>query len=263
MTVPISSVSQTPLTHSLDRTVTIEATPETVFRFFTDNGRWASWWGAGSTIEPRPGGAMKIRYPNGVEVSGDVIEMTEAERIVFTYGFVSGNPIGPGESQVTITLRPVPGGTELHLRHAFAEAQARDEHVQGWRFQLSLFGNAVLNEVHANAAETVDAWYAVWSMTDAAARDALIAKIAAPGVEFRDRYSLLKGAEDLSAHITAAMRFMPGLTLKRKGNIRRCQSTALSDWTVTATDGSERMSGSSVFHLGCDSRIVSAVGIES
>ena len=25
-------------------------------RYFTDNTRWAAWWGPGSTIDPRPGG---------------------------------------------------------------------------------------------------------------------------------------------------------------------------------------------------------------
>lgn len=51
------------LTHSLDRTVLIGATRETVFRFFTDNARWAAWWGAGSTIDPKPGGAVRIGTP--------------------------------------------------------------------------------------------------------------------------------------------------------------------------------------------------------
>ena len=55
------------LPHRLDRTVTIGAAPETVFRFFTDSKRWAAWWGAGSSIDATPGGAMVIRYPNGVE----------------------------------------------------------------------------------------------------------------------------------------------------------------------------------------------------
>src|SRR5262249_5445683 len=47
----------TELTHSLNRTVVIRAMPETVFRYFTDSARWAAWWGHGSTIDARPGGA--------------------------------------------------------------------------------------------------------------------------------------------------------------------------------------------------------------
>ena len=47
-----------PLPYRLDRTIVIRASRETVFAFFTDSDRWASWWGAGSRIEGRPGGRM-------------------------------------------------------------------------------------------------------------------------------------------------------------------------------------------------------------
>ncbi len=249
------------LPHSLERTVTIEASPETVFRFFTDSARWAAWWGAGSSIDARPGGAVKIQHPNGVEVSGEVLEIAEGERIAFTYGFVSGQPIPPGASRVVITLRPVAKGTELSLTHAFAETGARDLHVQGWRFQLSLFGNAVADEVHANAAVVVDGWYAAWTIADPAERDTALANVSVPEIQFRDRFSLLEGAEDLSAHITASQRFMPGISLRRKGRVRHCQGTALSDWVAVSADGMERMSGTSVFRLRADGKIESAIGI--
>lgn len=251
------------LPHSLERTITIEAPPETVFRFFTDSARWAAWWGVGSSIDARPGGALKIRYPGNVEVSGEVLEISDGKRIIFTYGYDSGLPIPPGASRVTITLRPVASGTELSLSHAFAEAGVRDLHVQGWRFQLSLFANAVADEVHANAAAVVDGWYAAWTIVDAAERDLALAKVAALGVQFRDRFSLLDSIDDLSAHIAAAQRFMPGMSLRRKGNVRQCQGTALAEWVAVSTDGVERMSGTSVFRLGADGRIVSATGIAS
>ena len=63
-------MSTATLPYTLDRIVTIHATPDTVFRFFTDSARWASWWGAGSTIDARPGGALYIRHPGGVESAG-------------------------------------------------------------------------------------------------------------------------------------------------------------------------------------------------
>jgi uncharacterized protein YndB with AHSA1/START domain len=92
----------TALPHLLNRTLTIRATRETVFRYFTDSTRWAAWWGAGSTIDPTPGGRVYIRHPGNVEVSGEVIELVAPERIVFTYGFNRGQPIPLGGSQVTI-----------------------------------------------------------------------------------------------------------------------------------------------------------------
>ena len=77
----------------LDRSVTIVARRETVFRYFTDSERFAAWWGPGSTIEPRPGGAVHIRFPNAIEAGGEVVEIAPPRRIVFSYGFASGQPI--------------------------------------------------------------------------------------------------------------------------------------------------------------------------
>src|SRR5229473_2832258 len=187
------------LPYHLDRTVVIRAKRETVFRFFTDSARWASWWGAGSTIDAKPGGKMYIRHPNGIETLGEVLEVREPERIVFTYGFVSGKPMPPGASRVTIRLEPDEAGTRLHLRHEFAEAGPRDEHVQGWRFQLSLFANVVTNEAYGDAGGAVDAWFGAWVVPDDEAREATLAKIVTPRIRFRDRFSLLDGLADLTA----------------------------------------------------------------
>ena len=248
------------LPYHLNRTVVIKAKPETVFRFFTDSARWASWWGAGSTIDATPGGKVYIRHPNGIEALGEVLEVRDAERIAFTYGFASGKPIPPGSSRVTIRLDPDEAGTRLHLLHEFAEAAPRDEHVQGWRFQLSLFGNVIANEVYADAANAVDVWYAAWVVADEQARQETLARIVTPGIRFRDRFSLLDGLADLSAHIGAAQRFMPGIGLQRKGDVRHCQGTVLADWIAAGSDGKERMSGTSVFVFSPDGRIDSVTG---
>ncbi len=248
------------LPFQLERSVVIQAKPESVFRFFTDSARWASWWGAGSTIDARPGGEVYIRHANGVESSGEVLEVRPPERIAFTYGFVGGKPIPPGSSRVTIRLEPDDAGTRLHLLHEFAEAVTRDEHVQGWRFQLSLFSNVVANEVFADAATAVDAWFGAWTIADEKAREETLAKIVTPEISFRDRFSLLDGLDDLNGHIGAAQRFMPGIGLRRKGDVRHCQGTVLADWIAVGSDGKERMSGTSVFIFRPDGRIDSVTG---
>ena len=86
------------LPHRLDRTILIEAPRETVFRYFTDNTRWSAWWGAGSTIDARPGGRVLIRYPNAVEATGEVVEVSPPERIIFTYGYAPPALPPPGGS---------------------------------------------------------------------------------------------------------------------------------------------------------------------
>ena len=251
------------LPYRLDRTIVIKARPETVFRFFTDSARWAGWWGAGSTIDATPGGKVYIRHPNGIESLGEVLEVRQPEQIAFTYGFVNGKPMPPGSSRVTIRLEPDEAGTRLRLWHEFAEAGPRDEHVQGWRFQLSLFSNAVANEVFADVAGLMDDWFAAWAIADEGAREETLGRIAAQEVRFADRFSALDGMEDLTAHIGAAQRFMPGILLRRKGEVRQCQGTVIVDWVAANGHGQELMSGSNVFVLGADGRIEAVTGFAS
>ncbi len=251
------------LSHRLDRTVVIQAAPETVFLFITDSARWAKWWGAGSTIDAQPGGAVFIRYPNGVETSGEVLEVESPKRISFTYGYKSGTPIPPGASTVTIQLEPYGSGTRLNLTHAFGDPKVRDLHVQGWRFQLSVFANTVADAVHANPDALVDGWYHAWSLTGDAERRTAFAKIADLAVTFRDRYSCLDGIEDILAHVAASQVYMPGITLKRKGTARHCQGMVVSEWAAAGPDGKELISGTSVLTVDPGGRIHSVTGLVS
>ena len=248
------------LEHKLDRTIVIEAPPDGVFRYFTDSARWASWWGAGSTIDARPGGRVEIRYPEGTVAQGEVLEVSPPDRIVFTYGYTSGKPIGPGGSRVTIQLQADPAGTLLKLIHEFDEASVRDEHVQGWRYQMAVFANAVADEIHSGAAAVADGWFAAWAIKDDVARKQSFERIITPDARFRDRFSLLNGLADLVAHSGAAQRFMPGVVMTRKGDVRHCQGTVLADWIATGADGRELMSGTNVFNMGPDGRIRDATG---
>ena len=104
------------LPHRLERSVLIQADARTVFRFFTDSARWARWWGAGSSIEPRPGGRVSICYPNGARASGEVLAIEAPERLVFTFGMRAAIPSRRGVSRVTIRLEPQPAGTRLISR---------------------------------------------------------------------------------------------------------------------------------------------------
>jgi len=137
-------------------------------------------------------------------VAGEVVELVPPGRFVFTYGFVTGQPIPPGGSRVTIRLEPRGAGTQLLLTHEFADPGVRDEHVQGWRYQLAVFGNVVADLANVDAADLVDAWFRAWTEPDTEVRTRELAKIAAPEVRVCDRFSLLEGTEDLSPHIAAA-----------------------------------------------------------
>jgi uncharacterized protein YndB with AHSA1/START domain len=245
--------------YTLDRILTIGARPDTVFSFFTDSARWASWWGAGSSIDPRPGGRVLVVHPGGVEASGVVIEIEPPHRIVFSYGFASGKPIPPGASRVSIRLAPHAEGTQIHLTHEFDDEGARGQHVQGWRYQLSLFANAVANLVNAGATASIDTWFSAWSDADSAARDRALVQIALPEVRFSDKYSRTDGVDELSTHLDAARRFMPGIRLERRGDVRHCQGSALADW-VAVKDGNEISRGTNLFVFGPEGEIRSVTG---
>ena len=247
------------LPHQLERHLTIRAPRATVFRYFTDSERWAKWWGAGSTIDARPGGKVYIRYPGDVEVTGEVLELKPPEQIVFTYGYVSGTPVAPGASRVTIRLTASGPDTLLELTHEFAEAAARDPHIQGWRYQLSLFANVVADEVFADAEQAVNAWFTAWAEPNDSERAAIFKEIITPELQFRDRYSAIESIDDLVQHTGAAQRFMPGVRLERRGTIRHCQGMVLADWAMLQ-DGTERGRGTSVFVFAPSRMIESVTG---
>lgn len=248
--------------HRLDRSVDIGAPVDVVFGYFTDSALWAAWWGQGSEIEARPGGRMRIRHSNGVEVAGEVLEVEPPRRIVFTYGYATSEQLPKvGGLTVTIALEPRGTSTRLMLTHAFAETAHRDAFVQGWRYQLSVFATLIADRLHAGAADTVDAWFAAWSNPDGTTRDAAVDRLADPGIRFRDRYSLVTGLEDLRAHLAAVHRFMPGMRITREGAVRHCQGVVTADWVARGTDGAERGRGLNVFTLGGDGRISDVVGL--
>jgi uncharacterized protein YndB with AHSA1/START domain len=248
------------LLYALNRTVLIRAKRETVFAYFTDSARWAAWWGEGSKIDPRPGGEVHIRYPGNVEVKGEVVEIAAPERIVFTYGFVSGMPVPASSTRVTIALEETRAGTRLALTHAFPDEKVRDEHVQGWRYQLAIFANLVTNAANKRADKIADAWFEAWSSTDADERRTFFEGATTEDVTFRDKYGCVDTRADLVAHVDAVHAFMPGSRIVRDGATIHCQGTFLVDWIATLADGKPAGRGTNVFELDPHGRVVAATG---
>lgn len=251
------------LPYQLDRVITIEAPPEAIFSFFTDPDRWARWWGAGSTIDARPGGKVLIHHANGIEVVGEILSLDPPTRMTFTYGFASGSPIPPGGSRVTIELQPVPAGTRLRLSHEFADESARNQHVQGWRYQLALFANVVTDLLHQGAPSLIDRWFTAWNDADPIRRHESFDAIVTGDVKFKDKFGLTGGLEELLGHIAAVHQFMPGLRLERTGDVRHCQGLVLADWAAIGKDGEKKAVGTNAYALSPEGRIAGVTGFWS
>ncbi len=250
------------LPESLQRSVLIHAPREAVFRYFADSKRFAAWWGIGSSIDPRPGGAVKIRYPNNVVAVGEVVAIDPPRSVIFTYGYEEpSRGISPGGSRVTVTLEANAEGTVVHLRHEFADARIRDQHVQGWRYQLALFSRTVSSELQSDAAERVDAYLRAWGEPDTAERRRLLEASAAKEIVLRDSYGATSGLEDLLEHLAAVQIYMPGMTLERSGQVRECQGTAVAGWVAKGKNGERRASGTNVYDFAPDGRISRVVGL--
>lgn len=247
--------------HDLSRTVLIRATTETVFRFFTDPELFARWWGEGSTIEGRVGGAMRICYPNGATASGEVLAIDPSRSVVFTFGYDDPDkPIAPGGSRVTVTLEPDAAGTRLTLRHELADASVRDMHVPGWRYQLAAFAIAAAATQHAQVEEIVDRYFLAWREIEDPARRELLENCVVDDVTFRDGYGCIIGIDELNQQIMAAQHHLPGSAMTREGSVRQCQGTAICDWIAKSLAGAEVARGVNVFELAADGRIAGVVG---
>ncbi len=248
---------------AVERSILIDAERDTVFRFFTQTELWAKWWGAGSTVEPHAGGAVKIVHSNGLVSVGEVLDIAPPERFVFTFSLHAAVPVPPEDSRVTMKLEARGPQTLVSVRHELADESVAKLMPQGWRFHFSLFANAVADFVYCDAEILIDRWFGLWTEPDEATRTATLRCIASENVAFRDRYSSLVGVGEVVTHIGASQRFMPGIRMERRGAARQCQGTALADWVAVGSDGSEKLTGTNVFVFGPGAKIVSATGVKS
>ena len=101
----------------------LTAPPERVYRAFLQPEAMAKWLpphGFTCTVEQmdaRVGGSFRMRFANfsnggGHSFGGQYLELVPGEKIVYTDRF--DDPNLPGEMKVTITLKPVLCGTDLH-----------------------------------------------------------------------------------------------------------------------------------------------------
>lgn len=134
--------------HSLSLTRTFDATPEAVYKAWTQPELLKQWFAPkpyttpGAELDVRPGGANKItmRSPEGQDMpnEGVYLEVIPNKKLVFTDAFKGGwIPAGPF-MVVTIEMEPLAGGKTKYtatVRHWTAEAKEQHEKMgfhEGW-----------------------------------------------------------------------------------------------------------------------------------
>jgi uncharacterized protein YndB with AHSA1/START domain len=120
--------------HVIECEIRIDASPETVFEFFTDPVKAVQWMGEAATLDPRPGGVYRVRMANQWTVLGEYVEVDPPRRVVFTWGWEDGvEETAPGASTVEITLTPDGDATVVHLIHRdLPSEQSIAAHRGGW-----------------------------------------------------------------------------------------------------------------------------------
>lgn len=135
-----SLVAVNPTAPSLTLVRRIKAPPAKIYAAWTDPVKMMGWYGPKHTqvlraeADPRVGGRFRVIMveADGTQhdVSGVYREVAPDRRLVFSWAWIS---TPERESLVTVSLRPIDGGTELTLMHEqFADEAARDSHRGGW-----------------------------------------------------------------------------------------------------------------------------------
>lgn len=253
----------------VEQVFTIHATPATVFRFFTDPARFARWWsapgGGVAAIDPRPGGEVSIRYAQGGAVMrGEIRELTPPARFVFTWGYEGADQaVRPGASRVEITLKEVPEGTLLTLRHVdLPTPEQQHGHDAGWRHYMSVMaGECARDQFGASHAGTLAAYTEAWNAPadEKGAISRFLEQCAEPEIEFRDAFACIAGRDALAGHIANVQRHVPGHQLLADGPPTLCHGFVRMPWRAMC-NGAEMARGHNFCRLSPTGKLVQVIG---
>ena len=128
-----------------ERTISIDASPETVWEFFVDPQKLVRWMGIDAALDPQHGGIYRCDVIPGHTARGEYVEVDKPHRLVFTWGW-EGNPnVPPGSTTIEAELIAEGGGTTLRFVHRdLASPEQVASHAQGWDHYLARLEIAVV-----------------------------------------------------------------------------------------------------------------------
>ena len=145
-------------THTIKLHRVLRTTPERIYRAFLDADALAKWLPPnGFTakvhhLDARVGGTFKMSFTNFTtgqshSFGGEYLELTPHERLRYTDVF--DDPNLPGVINVTVTLKKVLVGTEVHIvQEGVPGVIPAEACYLGWQESLALLGKLVEAEVN-------------------------------------------------------------------------------------------------------------------
>jgi uncharacterized protein YndB with AHSA1/START domain len=120
-----------------ERTLAIDASPETVWEFLVDPEKLMRWKGINADLETQPGGIFRCEVIPGHIARGEYIEIDRPNKLVFTWGWDGSEDVPPGSSTIEIELASAGDGTSLRFVHKdLPNAEAIASHAHGWDHYL-------------------------------------------------------------------------------------------------------------------------------
>lgn len=135
----------------------LRTTPERLYRAFTDPDAMAKWLppngftGKVHQMDARVGGSYKMSFTNFTSgkshsFGGEYLELVPNKRLRWTDRF--DDPNLPGEMTVTVQLKKVLVGTEVHIvQEGLPDVIPPDACALGWQESLALLAKLVEAEI--------------------------------------------------------------------------------------------------------------------
>ena len=120
-----------------ERTLSIDASPETVWEFFVEPEKLMRWKGINADLDAQPGGIFRCEVIPGHVARGEFVEVDRPNRLVYTWGWDGNEGVPPGASTIVVELTAEGDGTSLHFVHKdLPGAEAVASHAHGWDHYL-------------------------------------------------------------------------------------------------------------------------------
>jgi uncharacterized protein YndB with AHSA1/START domain len=121
----------------VEHEIRVAASPDIVFRYFTDPAKMVEWMGTEATLDPRPGGVCRVNPSGHAAMLGEFVEVEPPSRVAFTWGWETELFSTPPQSTlVEVSLTADGEGTVVRVTHRRLKPGAVAFHRAGWEHYL-------------------------------------------------------------------------------------------------------------------------------